>query len=197
MAEQKSTINKKTAVGIIADLLFAGKTRGEIVKEFTTTYKCSTNAVDKWIKEARPVVLERQQEAERIKDEIRDQGTADVANRLNISKEAVLEGYAKIAFFDIRSIFDENGNLKSIKDLGEISAGAIAGIDISEVKDKEGPGITKVYRIKLADRRPALDGISRVMGYNAPVKVADTDSKGLDKPPTRQVIKINGQEIEF
>lgn len=197
MAVQKSTISKKNAIVIIADLLFSGKQRGEIVKEFIKTYNASTNAIDKWIKEARPIVADRQAAAERIKAEERDQGTRDVAKRLNISKEAVLEGYAKIAFFDIRTIFNEDGTLKSITEMDEISAGAIAGVDIEERKDKEGPGVTRIYKFKMADKRSALDGISKVMGYNAPVKVADTDKDGNDKPVTRQVIIVNGQEIEF
>lgn len=215
MNKAKSTINKQTGTKMCVDYLHAGKKRSEIIQLFAETYKdcpLSDSTIDKWIKAARPLVAERlaaDEEAIRIQSAA---AVGEVAKRLSISKEAVLEGYAKIGFFDIRTVFDEAGNLKPIAEIGEIAGGAIAGIEIEERHEKS-PGkddagekipgaLTRVYKIKLSDKRSALDSICKVMGYLAPIKVADTKADGTDKPKTRQVFRLPDgkggfQEVEF
>ena len=56
--------------------------------------------------------------------------------KLEITKERVMLEIARVAFFDIRNLFDVNGNGISIADLDDDTAAAISGIDISAIYKK-------------------------------------------------------------
>src|SRR5687767_10030922 len=47
-----------------------------------------------------------------------------------ITQKRVLEEYAKVAFLDIRKFYTVDGALKSIHDLDDESAGALAGCEV-------------------------------------------------------------------
>jgi phage terminase small subunit len=92
-----------------------------------------------------------------------------LAEKTEITQEMILEGYRKLAFYDVRNFYDESGNLKDIKDLDDETAFALAGLDVTEEKTLNViTGYTK--KIKMSDRRAALDSICKVLGYNAPEK---------------------------
>lgn len=179
MKERKRPINKAKGVEICADMMGIGAKRKEIVSEITGKYGVSVSAVEKWLTAARPIVESRQKEAEAIRAKEMAQGIADTAKRLNLSRERVLEEYAKIAFFDIRTIFTEDGSMKPMNELSDEAAGAIAGIEtfegktsIKDEQDNEVESVTqgKNRKIKIVDKRGALDSICRVLGYNAAEK---------------------------
>jgi len=158
--------------------MFSGAKRKEIVQECTEKYGVSVSAVEKWMVAARPIVEERQREAERIQAREMEAEIAASAKRLNLTRERVLEEYAKIAFFDIRTIFTVDGGLKPVQELSDEAAGAIAGIESFEekttIKDdgKELDSVTQGTnrKIKITEKTKALDSICRVLGYNAPEK---------------------------
>jgi len=75
------------------------------------------------------------------------------AKRLEITADHVLKGLAQLAFYDIRDLFDERGNLKKIAELDDVSRAAIAGIDVS--------GKKTITKIKLADRGQNLERLGR------------------------------------
>jgi phage terminase small subunit len=89
------------------------------------------------------------------------------ARRLEVTADRVTQELAKLAFYDVRDLFDDDGRLKQITELDEISAAAIAGIDIAQEKcetkfDKESKALEArttnwTTKIKLADRRAALE----------------------------------------
>lgn len=86
--------------------------------------------------------------------------------KLDFSAEKVLEGLASLAFFDIRKLYDEKGNLKSIQDLDDTTANAICGVEIEEVFERFGGGQAKangnlLKKIKLADRGTNLERLGR------------------------------------
>lgn len=94
-------------------------------------------------------------------------------DKLHITQEMVLAEYAKIGFFDIRKVYDESGALKNIQDLDDQTAGAIAGVESYEEKVRAGEetivtGLNK--KLKIWDKRAALDSICKVLGYNSPEK---------------------------
>jgi phage terminase small subunit len=98
-------------------------------------------------------------------EELRDK----VEVKFDISRERVLAEYAKIAFMDVRKMFNDNGQPLGITELDDNTVGAIAGIEVLEEKVKgETVGYVKKYR--LADKKGALDSICKVMGYNEPEK---------------------------
>lgn len=94
-----------------------------------------------------------------------------LGKRTNITQERVLQEYGRLAFLDIRKAFDDNGNLKHIQDLDDDTAAAIAGLEVQVEKskgtDEEGKSlleITRTHKIKLSDKKGALDSIAKHLG---------------------------------
>lgn len=99
-----------------------------------------------------------------------------------VTVDRVLQEYAKLAFLDIRRAFDEEGNLKPIHELDDDTAAAISGIEVEIRKvqgesDEEMEGqphggalkrqhgaIARLHKIKLSDKRAALDSLARHLG---------------------------------
>ncbi len=89
------------------------------------------------------------------------------AKRLEVTADRVLKEYAKLAFLDIRKAFDADGNLKAISELDDDTAAAVAGIDFEEVFDRgkrAGVAIGRIHKIKLSDKKGALDSIAKHLG---------------------------------
>lgn len=81
-------------------------------------------------------------------------------NRLQLTADFVIRELLKSASVDIRDAFDEDGNLKPIKELPEPLARAIAGVETDELfdgkgKDRERIGETK--KIKFWDKTRSLE----------------------------------------
>lgn len=92
-----------------------------------------------------------------------------VAANVGVTRERVLAEYAKIAFVDLRKAYGEDGQLKPIDELDDETAGALAGIESEEAFDYLTgalKGTTK--KIKVWDKRAALDSICKMEGYNTP-----------------------------
>lgn len=90
------------------------------------------------------------------------------SKRTEISQDRVLQEYAKLAFLDPRKFYDDSGNLIPIPQLPAEVAAAIAGMDVSTErvgKDSDGsPEFATVRKIKLADKKGALDSVARHLG---------------------------------
>lgn len=87
--------------------------------------------------------------------------------RTEITADKVLKEYAKIAFFDIRSIYNESNSLKPIADLDDTAGSVIAGVEVDEIF--EGSGKDKIYlgntvKVKLNNKINALDSIAKHLG---------------------------------
>ena len=87
--------------------------------------------------------------------------------RTQITADAVLKEYAKIAFFDPRKLFQDNGQPKDITMLDDDTAGALAGLEVMEEyegngRDREFVGYTKKY--KIADKLRALEALGKHLG---------------------------------
>ncbi|OWK39535.1 terminase small subunit [Fimbriiglobus ruber] len=103
--------------------------------------------------------------------------------RHEVTADRVIAEYAKLAFLDIRKAFDEDGNLKPIHEMDDDTAAAIAGLEV-EVKRVAGSSSddlesqahggalkrtyadlsTRIHKIKLADKKGALDSLARHLG---------------------------------
>ena len=82
------------------------------------------------------------------------------AARLGITVDRVLREYRRIAFANLRHILEWNGEgmeVKPSKDLTDDDVAAIAEI-------VEAAATGKPYRVKLFDKKPALDAIARYLG---------------------------------
>ncbi len=81
------------------------------------------------------------------------------AARLGITPDRVLLEYAAIAFADLRHIIEWGPDGLRIKSLDEMTDADVAAI--SEIVPGSDP---KHSRVKLYDRKPALDAIARHLG---------------------------------
>ena len=184
---QKNKVNRETAIETITDLLFIGKTRKEIIQDFTDKYEVSEASIDKWIKKAKPKVDERRQLEATEKEKLIKENTKQIAEKLGLTLEKILSEYQKIAFSDIRNVFDDNGKIKKIKDIDEQTSAAISSIEIEDITVGRGESATSIgetVKIKRWDKKGALDSICRILGLNAPDKVAPTDPDGNPLPQT-------------
>jgi phage terminase small subunit len=94
--------------------------------------------------------------------------------KLDVSRERLIQEYAKIALSDIRTFYNEAGELLKPHELGDDAARAVQAIEVEEIYDGTGPdrrqiGYTK--RLKLWSKTGALDSLCKLLGYNEPDKL--------------------------
>ncbi len=87
--------------------------------------------------------------------------------KMEISQERVLQEMARIAFGDVRKLYNESGGLKNIQDLDDDTAAIVTGIETTEEfdgygQDREQIGYTK--KVKMADKTKALDMLGKYFG---------------------------------
>lgn len=93
----------------------------------------------------------------------------------NITRERLAQELAKIAFADVRLIFNEDGSLKSPENWPDDIAAVIAGVDTDEIwegrgEDRQKVGETK--KLKMWEKTKAIEALAKLMGYNEPDKLA-------------------------
>jgi len=83
--------------------------------------------------------------------------------RADVTADRVLQELARVAFGDLRNMFDDAGNLLPIVDLDDDTAAIIAGIDVEykveNSRDDDGAQVqtvTRVAKIRRADKIAAL-----------------------------------------
>lgn len=90
-----------------------------------------------------------------------------IAERVTVTVQDIVTELARVAFFDIRTLFDENGNLKPVAELDDNAARALAGIDIVNEKRETDDDISVheyTKRIKVADKLKALEMLGKYLG---------------------------------
>jgi phage terminase small subunit len=96
----------------------------------------------------------------------------DMEKLSGISKKMVLDEHKKMAFSDGSKLRDGWMKLKEFENLSQEDRACIQEVSTKEIK-KTYAGITEVetwVKIKLYDKQKALDSISKMLGYDAPVK---------------------------
>ena len=89
---------------------------------------------------------------------------ADRSERTGITADRVLQELARVAFFDPRKAFNDDGSMKPLSELDDDTAATIAGLDLAEIRDSEGQPIGVLKKIKIADKLVALDKLARHLG---------------------------------
>ncbi len=96
---------------------------------------------------------------------------ADRSARTEITQDRVLKELARIGFFDIRKLVNTDGTAKSISELDDDTAAAIAGLDIVLIGNNT-VGVGTVLKFKLASKVAALELLGRHLTlFNDRVKV--------------------------
>lgn len=106
-----------------------------------------------------------------------------------ISQKRVLEEYAKVAFLDIRKLYTVDGALKSIHDLDDDIAGALAGVETQDIKVSDPTSEEEIItgqtkKVKTYDKVKALDSLARHLGIF-----------GKDNEQSRPVTNITGMKV--
>ena len=87
--------------------------------------------------------------------------------RTEVTQDMVIKELSKIAFLDIRKLYNDEGGLKNIQDIDDDTAGAIVSLESVEEFDgygdnREQIGYTK--KVKLSDKTKALELLGRHLG---------------------------------
>jgi phage terminase small subunit len=90
--------------------------------------------------------------------------------RLGVTTDRVIAERAAIAFFDPRTIFDDDGSILPIKEWPDNAAAALASMDIEEATEVRG----LVRKIRLNPKGPELDALMKHLGLFE----ADNKQKG-------------------
>ena len=93
-----------------------------------------------------------------------DELRAELKQRHVVTIDRVLDEYAKLAFFDARKLFDDNGAVLPVSQWPDDAAAAIGGLDVAEIGLGDGDALGVVKKLKLIDKRGALDSLARHLG---------------------------------
>lgn len=108
---------------------------------------------------------------ERIKDLNKSRSKAT-----GITQKRVLEELAKIAFFDIRKIYDVDGAILPMTQIDDAEAAVIAGIKTTEVH-QDGMIIGEIKEVKVFDKLRALEALGKHLG------IFDADNRQKETRP--------------
>ena len=104
--------------------------------------------------------------------------------RTEITQDMVLQETAKLAFFDIRKMFDKNGKPLDISKLDDDTAAALVGLDVQDIADKDGDYVGYVKKYKMADKVKALELLGKHFGTWEPKDDGpkdETEEDGLSR----------------
>ncbi len=113
------------------------------------------------------------------------------SQRTQISADRVLKEVARLAFYDIRKAFDEDGRLKNPKDLDDDTAAAIANIEAlySRLPGKK-EILQGVKKIRMVDKGANLE---RLMKY---LQLFEPMEKPLEQKETHNFYDMSIDELE-
>jgi len=190
----KDAINKAKATEICADMLWAGKTRPDILQFFAERYSAKVRTIDGYIADARLLNEKRREAAEALRAEKDKEEIEAIAKELGITRMSQLAELKKVGYMDPRKLYHDDGSPKEISQLDDETAGAIAGIETLEERDpftKKVIGTTK--KIKKENKLTALSEINRMMGWVTPntVKVEAEEKGGKGQTAKKISVTLN------
>lgn len=117
-----------------------------------------------------------------------------LAEASGITALQIIREHQKIAFSDATRIRNGWMSLKEFESLTDDEKACIRSVETKQTKRTTPMGdevIDEQVKITCYDKQKALDSIVSMLGYNAPEKIAKTDSKGNDIPqPTFNVERL-------
>ena len=108
-----------------------------------------------------------------------------LAEAAGISALQIIREHQKIAFSDATRVRNGWMSLKEFETLTEDEKACIKSVETQQTKRITDYGeeiIDEQVKILCYDKQKSLDSIVNMLGYNAPAKIANTDSKGNDVP---------------
>jgi predicted DNA-binding protein (UPF0251 family) len=168
MPRSSRTISRSKGVDLCTDFLFSGKKTGDIVRECMEKYGVSRSAVEKWLQLARPKVEILQKEADAIKRQEVEKISVESAQRLGITRDAVLARLWAISNGNIQDCFTGKSNMVPVSELPREVAALLSSVEVDEIyvgsgKTREAIGQTK--KVKMLDPLRAIDMINKMQGW--------------------------------
>lgn len=113
------------------------------------------------------------------------------AERTHITQDRVLQELARIAFFDIRRLYHDNGTLKRPNELDDEAAAVLSAVEVTETMSGEESALLTTKKAKVFDKGTALTLAMRHLGMLND-KMAHT---GPDGGPI-QTVSMTSKEFE-
>ena len=89
-------------------------------------------------------------------------GQAARAAKAGITADRVLEEVRRLALSDVRTLFDEGGNLRPLHELSDEQAAAVAGLEVVIKNAKAGDGQTDtIHKINVWDKPKSLEMLAK------------------------------------
>lgn len=98
-----------------------------------------------------------------------EERAAEIFAGTEVTRQMIIREFARIAFGNIKSLFNEAGQLRPLHELNDDEAALIAGFDVEALYDGVGRDRTRigdVLKIKANDKNRALEGLARIGGMN-------------------------------
>lgn len=85
--------------------------------------------------------------------------------KAELNATRVLEEYRRLAFADLRSFFDADGNLKRVQDLSADQGSVLASFEVVKKNAEAGDGkIDTIHKFKIWDKTRALESLAKHFG---------------------------------
>lgn len=149
----------------------SNSTLEEIAEKFNKTpqYVRLLAGKEKWAKSKKQNSTEIQQEIQQIKQEIIQNKKSEIEKLVDDEiqlRRRTIQELSRLAFVDIRNLFNDDYTLKSVDQLDDDTAAALAGVELVSTTKGTGdyaePEWTK--KIKTWDKRAALTELMKYLG---------------------------------
>jgi len=117
------------------------------------------------------------------------------ARKLKITENRNLKEYARIAYFDPRKMFKEDGTAKDIHELDDDMAACIAGFDYTE--EGADKNFRRTFKYKFIPKMPALESLSKVLGLFPSEKHEVTGKGGGPIEMAEMSLHDKGRRLAF
>ena len=98
-----------------------------------------------------------------ISESIRKRRDA-LSKKTEVSQERIVLEMKRLALFDVRNFFRDDGTPIPIKELSDDAAAAIVGFDVVSIGNAES-GVGQVIKYKLPDKNKSLENLAKILGH--------------------------------
>lgn len=121
---------------------------------------------------------------------------ADARRRNNVTVDDIISEYMKIAFSDIREMFDEQGNLIPIHKLNDVVAASIKHFEIDEEGSADDVFSSRTKKISRHDKLTALNALRELLGFKEREVKIKRDAAG-NVIETEETVNPDRHEVIF
>ena len=137
-------------------------------KRFVDEYLIDLNATQAAIRAGYSKKTAQEQSARLLSKVIVSEAVAKKRKQLEqetgITRERIVREMARLAFFNVKNMFDDCGNPLPVSMLNDDVAAAINGIDVAAIGNND-VGIGQVMKYKIPDKNKSLENLAKMLGY--------------------------------